>query len=69
MLKTNVGTIDRLLRIALGIALLVAFFMSNGMGYSWLFALFGAVALLTGLLKTCPAYTVLGVSTCTMKKS
>ncbi|SPH17670.1 hypothetical protein DEA8626_01194 [Defluviimonas aquaemixtae] len=67
MLKTNVGTTDRVIRIILGIVLLAAFFMLPGMGYRWILALLGVIALGTGLMSSCPLYTLLGLSTCPVK--
>ncbi len=68
MFKTNEGTVDRALRILAGLALLAWFFMDQGSGF-WHYAkLIGVVPLLTGLLGYCPVYTLLGVSTCPMKK-
>ncbi|MCU9849712.1 DUF2892 domain-containing protein [Defluviimonas sp. WL0024] len=69
MFKTNVGGADRVIRILLGIVLLGAFFAMPDLGYRWALALVGAIALLTGALSTCPLYTLLGLSTCPMKKS
>lgn len=64
MFKTNVGGMDKKLRIALGIILLVAGFLTGGeAGYNWIF-LIGVVPLDTGLLNTCPLYSVLGINTC-----
>lgn len=68
MFKTNVGGIDRILRIVVGAVLLVAFFMLPGHGLRWLFAVLGLVALGTGLMKTCPLYSILGFSTCPLSK-
>jgi len=69
MLKTNEGTVDRALRVIVGLALLVWFFMDQGTGF-WHYAkLIGVVPLLTGLLGSCPLYSVLGMSTCPMKKA
>jgi hypothetical protein len=69
MFKTNVGNLDRALRIAVGAALLLWFFLSPGEGL-WNYAkLIGIVPLLTGLVGTCPAYSLLGVSTCPMKRA
>jgi hypothetical protein len=69
MLKNNVGGIDKILRIVVGLGLLVWFFVDNGTGF-WHYAkLIGVVPLLTGLLGTCPLYTILGLSTCPMKKA
>jgi hypothetical protein len=69
MFKTNEGTVDRALRVAVGLALLVWFFVDQGQGF-WHYAkLIGIVPVLTGLLGWCPLYTVLGISTCPMKKA
>lgn len=67
MLKKNVGSIDRILRIVLGLVLLVAFFMSGEGGYRWLL-LIGIIPLATGLMSSCPLYSILGISTCPMKR-
>ena len=61
---TNVGTIDRIIRLVLGLALVAfAFFGPDeiwwkGVGY------LGFVPITTALLKTCPLYSLLGLSTC-----
>ncbi len=67
MLKTNVGGIDRALRIALGVALLVWFFLDQGQGFWHWAKLIGIVPILTATLSTCPLYSVLGLSTCPVK--
>jgi len=68
MLKTNEGTIDRALRVLVGVALLAWFFLDQGTGF-WHYAkLIGIVPIMTGLVGTCPLYSVLGISTCPMKK-
>lgn len=65
MFKTNVGTLDRILRVVLGIAL-IALTLAGTIGvWGWI----GVVPLLTAALGTCPAYTLLGMSTCPMKKA
>ena len=65
MFKTNVGTLDRILRVALGIAL-IALTLTGTIGvWGWI----GVVPLLTAALGTCPAYTVLGMNTCPMKRT
>jgi hypothetical protein len=68
MFKTNVGSIDRILRIVVGLALLAGFFLNPDASLRWLY-LIGIVPLLTGLMSTCPIYAMLGISTCPMKKS
>lgn len=67
MFKTNVGGTDRILRILVGLALLVWFFVDQGQGF-WHYAkLIGIVPLLTGLISSCPLYSILGLNTCPMK--
>lgn len=56
----NVGTIDRIFRIVLGLALLSLVLV----GPQTLWGLVGLVPLLTGLARFCPAYGVAGVNTC-----
>lgn len=65
-MKKNVGTIDRGIRIIVGLALIAAYFLNSGGTYSWLYLL-GIVPLVTGLIGTCPPYALLGINTC--KKS
>ena len=65
MFKSNVGGIDRILRIVLGFAL-IAMTLTGMIGvWGWI----GVVPLLTAALGSCPLYTVLGLSTCPMKKN
>ncbi len=68
MFKTNVGSIDRVLRIVLGLALLAGFFLDTEATYRWAY-LIGIVPLLTGLMGSCLLYSILGLNTCPMKKS
>lgn len=66
MLKKNVHPMERTGRIILGLALLAAFFIFPDASYRWAF-LIGVVPLLTGLVGSCPLYTVFGISTCPLK--
>ncbi|MCB1415027.1 MAG: DUF2892 domain-containing protein [Nitratireductor sp.] len=66
MFKTNVGGIDRVLRIIVGLALLAAFFLYPEASWRY-WALIGIIPLATGLLSTCPLYSILGLSTCPVK--
>ncbi|MFZ1772512.1 MAG: DUF2892 domain-containing protein [Rhizobiaceae bacterium] len=68
MFKTNEGTIDRALRVIVGIALLAAFFMYPDASWRY-WTLIGVVPLLTGAIGWCPLYSVLGMSTCPVKKA
>lgn len=68
-MTTNIGSIDRLLRILAGIAAL-AFalgFIAPGTGWNWL-GWIGIVPIATALMGNCPAYSLLGLSTCPTKK-
>lgn len=67
-MTTNVGGIDRILRIVIGLGLLVWFFFDQGTGFWHWAKLIGVVPLLTGLLSTCPLYSILGVSTCPTRR-
>ena len=68
MFKTNVGGIDRILRIVVGLALIAGFFLNTEASMRWLY-LIGIIPLATGLMRTCPLYSILGLSTCPMNKS
>ena len=62
--EKNVGTIDRVIRIIVGIALLAAFALNMVTApLSYLVLLIGIIALVTGVVGTCPAYSVLGINT------
>ena len=63
-MSVNVGMIDRIARIAIGIAL-IAFalgYIAPGTGWNWV-GWIGVVAIATALIGNCPAYSVFGVST------
>ncbi len=63
-MKFNVGGIDRILRIIVGIVL-IALSLTGAIGvWGWI----GIVPLVTGLFKFCPLYSIIGMSTCPMKK-
>jgi hypothetical protein len=61
-MNTNVGSIDRTVRVVLGLALLSVVVIVHGPA-RWL-GLIGLVPLLTAALAFCPLYTVLGIRTC-----
>ncbi len=65
-MKANMGGIDRVLRIVVGIGLLALIFVLEGDARWW--GLIGIVPLVTGLLGSCPAYTLLGLSTCPLQR-
>ncbi len=60
----NVGSIDRVLRIMVGLVLIALAATGTVGWWGWL----GVVPLLTGLVRFCPAYSLLGMSICPMRK-
>jgi len=66
-MKQNVGSIDKVLRIIVGLALLSMLVWVEGNAKYW--GLIGIVPLVTALMGICPAYSLIGVSTCASKKS
>lgn len=69
MFAQNEGALDRILRIGLGLGLLAWFLVDQGTGFGHWVKLIGIMPLATGLLGSCPLYTLLGLSTCPMKRS
>lgn len=64
-MTTNVGSFDRAARIILGVALIGATVQGLLPSWGWI----GVVPLATGLLRICPLYSVLGISTCPTAKN
>jgi hypothetical protein len=63
-MSVNVGTIDRVLRVVIGLAL-IAFAIPLGFpqtGWNWL-GWIGVMPLITAVVGNCPAYSMLGFST------
>jgi len=65
-MKTNVGKIDRILRLLSGVALLCLLFLLEP-PLKWL-GLLGLVYIATALVGYCPAYKLMGINTCEVKK-
>lgn len=63
-MKANVGGIDRTLRIIVGLGLVGATVAGALPAWGYI----GIVPLATGLIGWCPAYPLLGISTCACKK-
>ncbi|ASI99041.1 YgaP family membrane protein [Thermococcus celer] len=62
-METNEGTVDRLLRVVIGIVLLGVWAGMN-VPYRTVLLIIGLIALVTGLTGFCAIYKLLGVSTC-----
>ncbi len=60
----NIGSLDRIVRTVIGVALIAAT-LTGAIGvWGWI----GVVPLITALLGWCPPYAILGFSTCSVKK-
>ncbi|MEQ4540345.1 MAG: DUF2892 domain-containing protein [Billgrantia sp.] len=63
-MKSNVGGIDKILRIVVG-AVLIGLAITGVIGvWGWI----GVLPLATGLINFCPAYQLLGINTCKLPK-
>ncbi len=63
MLPRNQNGVERVLRVGIGAALIALVFVGPQTPWGWL----GLVLIVTGLVGSCPIYSVLGVSTCRIK--
>jgi hypothetical protein len=59
-MKSNVGGIDRILRMLVGLVLIGLAVTGTVGAWGWI----GIVPLATGLFRFCPAYPLLGINTC-----
>lgn len=62
MFNSNLGDVDRIGRILLGVAMLIAYTSTSPTPYSWLL-LVGLLPIASGMLGTCPVYDRLNIST------
>jgi membrane-associated protease RseP (regulator of RpoE activity) len=62
-MNSNVGGIDKSLRILVGIILIVLALTGTIGVWGWI----GVLPLATGLFNFCPAYKLLGVNTCKIR--
>jgi hypothetical protein len=63
-MSVNVGSIDRIIRILAGLALIAWAAFFSGPVWAWI----GVVPLATGIFRMCPAYSIFGINTCGLKK-
>lgn len=67
MFAKNVGSVDRVLRVVVGLALLIyAFGYPAQTGWNWV-GFIGVIPLLTAAFGTCPLYGLVGLNTCSVK--
>jgi len=69
-MKANVGTIDRVLRLVVGAAV-IAFGYMGGLASPWNIVAIGvgSVFVVTALIKFCPAYVIFGINSCSSKSA
>lgn len=65
MMERNIGDIERVVRVLVGLGLLALVFV----GPKTLWGLIGIVPVATGLSGWCPPYSLLGINTCGVKKT
>ena len=63
-MKPNAGTVDRAIRVVVGLGLIGLAIAGIGTPWTWI----GLLPLITGTVGYCPAYSILGMNTCPMKK-
>ncbi len=59
-MNANIGQVERVLRIVVGLILIALVFVGPHTAWGWV----GIVPLLTGLVGWCPPYALLGINTC-----
>lgn len=64
-MKTNEGSVDRAVRIIVGLVLISLVFIGPKSPWGWI----GVLPLATGLLGFCGVYAVLGINTCKSKSA
>ncbi len=62
-MNCNVGTIDRVVRVVVGLVLIALVFWGPQTNWGWI----GLIPLITGVMGWCPAYRLLGIDTCQRK--
>ena len=61
-MKVNEGTLDRTIRVILGLVLLSLLFFIHGSAKYW--GLIGIIPLVTAFIGWCPLYSIFGIKTC-----
>ncbi len=60
----NIGTIDRVIRVIVGLGLIALVFVGPKTVWGWI----GVVPLVTAIIGWCPPYAMMGINTCGAKK-
>jgi predicted anti-sigma-YlaC factor YlaD len=68
-MKPNVGSIERIARVVLGVVLIAAAIWGGlGSTLAWVLGIFGALAIFAGVTGWCFMYVLLGINTCKAPK-
>jgi len=59
-MNPNVGTIDKIIRVIIGAALISLVFVGPQTPWGWI----GVIPIVTALVSFCPLYAILGIKTC-----
>jgi len=59
-MNPNVGTIDKVIRVIIGTALISLVFIGPQTPWGWI----GVIPIVTALVSFCPLYAILGIKTC-----
>ncbi|MEI8257784.1 MAG: DUF2892 domain-containing protein, partial [Deltaproteobacteria bacterium] len=65
LLPNNEGAIDRILRVAAGLAVLSLAFVGPRTPFGWL----GLIFVITGAVGSCPLYRIFGINTCKVTRT
>ncbi|HAL82103.1 MAG TPA: DUF2892 domain-containing protein [Mucilaginibacter sp.] len=64
-MKKNMGTIDRLLRVLVAIAIIILYYFGTISGtLAVILLVVAGVFILTSFISFCPLYTLFGIKTC-----
>jgi len=64
-MNPNVGSVDKIIRIAAGAGLISLVFIGPQTPWGWI----GIVPIATALISWCPLYTIIGLNTCAKKSA
>lgn len=64
-MQRNVGSMERAVRVIAGLGLLSLAFVGPQTPWGWI----GLLPIVTGLSGWCPAYSLFGINTCSVKKN
>ena len=68
-MKKNVGQIDKLIRVLLGVAIAALYYFTDILSGTWglVVVIVAILLLVTSLINFCPIYRIFGISTCKVK--